>query len=69
MSDIDPVEYGKLLAKVDNLEKSVSALNDKIDDLMAMANQSKGGLWVLISVGGAVGAALTWVAEHFFGGK
>jgi hypothetical protein len=68
-NDIDPVEYGKLLAKVENLESSVEKLAKKIDDLMEVANKSKGGLWVLMAVGGAVGGFLTWMAEHFFGGK
>ena len=46
MSDLNPVEYGRLLAKVEGLEAKVSSMDSDIKTLLALANQSKGGFWM-----------------------
>ncbi len=42
MADIDPVEYGKLVQAVENLESKVSTMEYDIKKLVAMAERSKG---------------------------
>ena len=37
MSDIDPIEYGKLVNSVENLERKVDAMEVDIKKLVAMA--------------------------------
>ena len=45
MSDINPVEYGKLVNAVENLETKVNQMESDIKKLVAMAERSKGSLW------------------------
>jgi hypothetical protein len=42
MNDINPVEYGKLVNAVENLEHKVNSMDNDIKRLVAMAERSKG---------------------------
>ena len=66
MSDIDPRDFGKLEAQVEALQKEVHALRDDVKQLLEMANKSKGGLWVGMSVASAIGGVITFVADRLF---
>lgn len=66
---VDPVDFGRVLARLDGQDDQIAEMRIDIKNLLAMANQGKGSLWVLTSVGAGVGAVLTWVAQHFFLGK
>lgn len=63
MNDIDPVAFGQLTAKVDNLEKTVDKMARQIDDLMAIVNQGRGAFWLAVLAGGAISSAVTWAAS------
>jgi hypothetical protein len=39
MNDINPVEYGKLVQSVDNLERKVDAMDKNIADCLAVKNK------------------------------
>lgn len=67
MSDIDPVHYGQLTAKVEHLENSVTELNKDIKTLLELANKSKGGLWVGMSLASFFGGLVTFVLTTIFG--
>lgn len=67
MSDIDPVHYGQLTAKVEHLENSVIELNKDIKTLLELANKSKGGLWVGMSLASFFGGLVTFVLTTIFG--
>jgi hypothetical protein len=69
--DIDPVKYGILWQKVEDYERRFDEMSAKIDKmessiekLIAMANQSKGGFWMgmtLVSIFSSfVGYAFHW---------
>ena len=66
MSDIDPREFGKLEAQVEALQKEVHGLRDDVKQLLEMANKSKGGFWVGMSIASAVGGVMTFVADRLF---
>jgi len=66
MSDIDPIQYGALTAKVDSLEKKVDKLEEGMEKLLALANQSKGGFWVGMWIAGALGSLVTWASTWLF---
>jgi len=61
---IDPVEYGKLISTVDNLTKKVDSMDADIKELLQLANQSKGGFWMGMTVASIFGGVLTFVAER-----
>jgi len=66
MSEINPVEYGKLVNSVDNLERKVDALEVDIKKLVAMAERSKGSLWALMGVASVAGAFISYMTELVF---
>lgn len=75
MSDIDPQEFGELRAEVKALRRdnevqgrTLDRMAGQIDELMAMANKSQGGLWVAVTFGGVFGAVLTWFGERLLKG-
>jgi hypothetical protein len=69
--EIDPQEFGELRADVRALfrndeaqSKTLEHLSNQIDELMSMANRSKGVLWAGMSIAGGIGGALTWLGER-----
>lgn len=62
--DFDPEEFGKVLARLDNQDRILTRLEDSVSNLVIMANQGKGGLMMLMSIGSIVGAVVGWVVEH-----
>ena len=67
MSDIDPIHYGQLTAKVEHLEATVTELNRDIKTLLELANKSKGGLWVGMTLASFFGGLVTFVLTTIFG--
>jgi uncharacterized protein with PhoU and TrkA domain len=66
MNEINPVEYGKLVNSVDNLERKVDAMEVDIKKLVAMAERSKGSLWALMGVASVAGAFISYMTELVF---
>lgn len=64
MEHIDLVEYGKLISTVDNLNKKVDSMDADIKTLLELANQSKGGFWMGMTIASIFGGVLTFVAER-----
>jgi hypothetical protein len=65
MENLNPIEYGKLLAKVEGLESKVNSMDADIKTLLALANQSKGGFWMGMTIASIVGGILAWFAQHW----
>jgi hypothetical protein len=65
MSDIDPIQYGQLIAKVDLLEKQVADMQSDVKKLLALANQSKGGFWFGMAVISGLSTTIGWVVSHW----
>jgi hypothetical protein len=66
--EIDPVKYGVLWERVQNMDKKMDKMEQQISELLELANKSKGGLWAGMAIASAVGGVVTWVASHFKGG-
>lgn len=66
--EIDPVKYGVLWERVQNMDKKMDKMEQQISELLELANKSKGGLWAGMAIASAVGGVVTWVASHFRGG-
>ena len=64
MESIDPVEYGKLLAKVETLSSKVDVLEADIKTLLELANKSKGGFWMGMTIASIVGGLITWITSN-----
>lgn len=65
--EIDPVEYGKLLSKVESLEEKVDSMEADLKQLLALANKSRGAFWVGLTVASFVGALATIIFRRILG--
>ena len=64
-TEIDPVKYGVLWQKVQDMDKKMDKMEHQIDQLLELANRSKGGFWVGMTIASMAGGFITWVAGHF----
>ena len=65
--EIDPVEHGKLLSKVESLEEKVDSMEADLKQLLALANKSRGAFWVGLTVASFVGALATIIFRRILG--
>jgi DNA anti-recombination protein RmuC len=68
MSDVSPKEFGALEADVRNLMQEIHLLRQDMKKMQATIDQAKGGIWVVMSVAGVIGSALTLGLKRLFGG-
>ena len=65
--EIDPVRYGAMWQRVQDMDKKIDKIERQIEELLALANKSKGGLWAGMAIASAIGGVVTWVAGHLKG--
>ena len=63
--EIDPVKYGQLWEKVDQLSTKVDKLEKGMEELLAMANKGRGGFWVGMMVVSGISSLIGFVAHYF----
>ena len=63
--DIDPIQYGQLITKVEFLEKELGDMRIDVKKLLELANQSKGGLWMGMAFASLIGDMLHFLGEKF----
>jgi hypothetical protein len=61
MSDIDARDFGKLEAQVASLQTEVHQLATDVKALLELANKSKGGFWMGMTIASMVGGFITFV--------
>ena len=66
--EIDPVKYGVLWQKVQDMDKKVDKMERNVEELLALANKGRGGFWMGMTIASSVGAAVAWIAGHMKGG-
>ena len=62
---IDPYKYGKLVAQVESMEKKIDKLESNMEELLELANKSKGGFWMGMTVASMVGGLVTYITNHW----
>jgi hypothetical protein len=60
MNEIDPIQYGKLIAQVENLTNKVDSMDADVKELLALANKSKGGFWMGMAIASAFSGLVAW---------
>jgi hypothetical protein len=73
MADIDLVKYGVLWQKVedyerrfDDMDKKMSKMEGQLEQLVALANQGRGGFWAGMALVSAISSAMGYVS-HWIG--
>ena len=62
--EIDPVKYGVLWERVQNMDKKIDKMESQIAELLELANKSKGGFWMGMTIASGVGGFVSWVVSH-----
>ena len=65
--EIDPVRYGAMWQRVQDMDKKIDKMERQIEELLALANKGKGGFWMGMTIASAVGGVVTWAAGHLKG--
>ena len=64
-SEFDPVKYGVLWERVQVMDKKIDKMERQVEELLALANKSKGGFWMGMTIASSVGAVIAWLASHW----
>jgi len=64
-NQIDPYKYGKLVAQVEAMEKKIDKLEVGMEELLALANRSRGGLWTGMIIVSSISAIIGYITSHF----
>jgi hypothetical protein len=65
MSDIDARDFGKLEAQVEALQTEVHQLGKDVRALLELANKSKGGFWMGMTIASIIGGFITFLGGKF----
>jgi hypothetical protein len=62
MSDIDARDFGRIEAQVEALQVEVHQLAADVKSLLELANKSKGGFWMGMTIASMAGGFITFIA-------
>lgn len=69
--ELDPVKYGVLWqkvegyeAKIDEIAKKQDKMESKLEELVALANKSRGGFWMGMAIVSAISGALGLLGNY-----
>ena len=66
MDEVSAREFGKLEAQVEALQSEVSDLRSDVKTLLELANKSKGGFWMGMTIASLVGGGITFFMDRVF---
>ena len=66
-TNFDPVKYGVLWERVQVMDKKIDKMERQLEELIALANKGKGGLWFGMTVASAVSGLIGWLVSHWKG--
>jgi predicted PurR-regulated permease PerM len=61
MSDIDARDFGRIEAQVESLQTEVHQLGKDVKELLELANKSKGGFWMGMTIASMAGGFITFI--------
>jgi len=62
---IDPVQYGVMLERVQAMDKKIDKMEARVDQLLELANRSKGAFWAGMAISSGVGGVMGWLIDHW----
>jgi hypothetical protein len=65
--EIDPVKYGVLWERVQHMDRKITKMEGQLDELIALANKGRGGLWFGMTVASAVSGFTGFLLSHWKG--
>jgi putative methionine-R-sulfoxide reductase with GAF domain len=59
MTEINPVEFGKMKQQIEQLQKGQDELRKDMKEMLALAERSKGGFWMGMAIASFVGGLVS----------
>ena len=69
LEKFDMFKFGQLVNQVETLHHQVNAMDKDIKELLELANKSKGGFWMGMTIASFVGGVVTYITNALFHGK
>ena len=66
LEKFDMFKFGGLVNQVENLQSKVDSMDRDIKELLELANKSKGGFWMGMTVASIVGGVITYITSFLF---
>ena len=66
MDDVSARDFGRLEAQVEALQTEVHTLSKDVKSLLELANKSKGGFWMGMTIASFVGGGITFFMDRVF---
>jgi len=63
--EIDPVRYGVLWQKVQDMDKKVDKMERQLEQLLELANKGKGGLWFGMAIASGISGLMGFLVSHW----
>ena len=64
-TNFDPVKYGVLWQKVQDMDKKMDKVERQLEELVALANKGRGGLWFGMTVVSGVSAVVGYLLNYW----
>lgn len=62
---VDLYKYGKLVATVESLEKKVDKLEAGMEELLELANKSRGGFFTGMAIVSGISSIIGFIVSYF----
>ena len=59
MTDINPIEFGKMKEQIEQLQKGQDELRKDMKEMLALAERSKGGFWMGMAIASFIGGLVS----------
>ena len=66
MSDISERDFGRLEAEVQALQRELSTIQADVKCLLELANKSKGGFWMGMTIASIIGGVITFFIDRMW---
>ena len=66
MSEISERDFGRLEAEVQALKSELDDIKTDVKELLALANKSKGGFWMGMTIASIAGGVITFFVDRIF---
>jgi hypothetical protein len=66
-NQIDLMQYGVLWQRVQDMDKKIDKMESQLEELVNLANKSRGAFWVGMSMASIAGGIVGWVFNFFKG--
>jgi hypothetical protein len=66
LEKFDMFKFGGLVNQVEHLQAKVDSMDRDIKELLELANKSKGGFWMGMTIASIVGGFVTYISGWLF---